>query len=382
MNINLTTISPDTIIQAISILAAVLTFITAQAIEKRKDRRQANRNSYQQLEFAAIDLFRFEAENIDLIRPVWETGKEIPNRNTAEFVVLMNYVCQILNLFEMALRFRRENILHPEVFGTWISWFRLLISSKGFRAIWKSVRMDYLPELREIMDGGIQIAEEETKEDQIEERFDKLVSSILKCGKISNWNTSKNATDSKLIQSKVSNSKLKDKLIETSQLSFMWINDVSESEKLIALFLSSSKENYISHTEIQEGRAYDEYTWSDNIRDLLATEFEEAIKNKPLINSNIAGTYYDNRLVAFALLEFKSSLNGSFAVLSDIIVADEFRNNKIGEKLLKWIWAQMKNTDIKRVYAESNIQNTIAHKFLVENGFSIVSKVFKQDLPD
>lgn len=380
MILKLTTISVDTIIQAISIIIAALTFVIAQAFEKKKDRKQANRESYQQLEFASIDLFRFEAENIDLIRPIWEDDKEIPGRNTAEYIVLMNYVCQMLNLFEMALRFRKDKTLLPEVFGTWIAWFQLLICSPGFRIIWKDVRMDYLPELREIMDGGIQIAQKETDEDQIEEKFYLLVSSILKCDKISNWIKSKTDSEAVSIQASTIGEKGTDKLIDLGELSNKWVNDLSETEKLTTLFFNNSGKNYISHSEIQEGRAYNEHTWSNNIQDILTSEFEEAIKNKLYYSSNIAASYYNNCLVAFALIEYKSSLNGSFAILSDIIVEKDFRNNKIGENLLKWIITQLSNNDIKSIYAESNIQNNLAHKFLVENGFNSISKVFKQDL--
>ncbi|WP_321515860.1 GNAT family N-acetyltransferase [Marinifilum fragile] len=380
MNINLTTISIDTIIQAFSIIAAALTFVIAQAFQKKKDRTQANRESYQQLEFASIDLFRFEAENIDLIRPIWEDDKEIPNQNTAEYVVLMNYVCQMLNLFEMALKFRRDKTLLPEVFGTWIAWFQLLICAPGFRIIWKDVRMDYLPELREIMDGGIEIVQKETNDDQIEAKFHQLVSSILKCDMISNWVESKIESKTASIRKKTVGKIPNDRLIDLGQLSCKWLNDLSETERLTTLFLNNSKNNYISHSEIQEGRAYNESTWSDDIRDILTTEFEEAIENGLFYNANIAALYHNNLLVAFALVEFKSSPNGNFAILSDIIVDKDYRNNKIGENLLRWIITQLSTNDIKCIYAESNIQNDIAHNFLLENGFKSISKVFKQDL--
>ncbi len=195
MHIDLTEISIDTAIEAFSIFAATLTFVFAQGIEKRKDRKQANRESYEELEFASIDLFRFEAENIDLIRPIWEENREIPDKKTAEFIVLMNYVCQMLNLFEMALKFRRDKILRPEVFGTWIAWFQLLVCAPGFPEIWKEVRMDYLPELRKIMDGGVRIALKETDEDVIEEQFYAFVSTIVKCKIITQWVEKRNAEE-------------------------------------------------------------------------------------------------------------------------------------------------------------------------------------------
>lgn len=381
MSFNLTNISIDTIIQAISILGATLTFVFAQAIEKRKDRKQANRESYQQLEFASIDLFRFEAENIELIRPIWEEGREIPSTKTAEYIVLMNYVCQMLNLFEMALKFRKDKTLLPEVFGTWIAWFQLLICSPGFHEIWKDVRMDYLPELREIMDGGLLIAQQETDECLIEEKFYKFVSSIIKCNTITKWVEVRNESEKESLRNNIFKKRTRNfNAIDIGQLSFKWLDELSETEKLTTLFINNSKENYISHSEIQEGRAYNDKTWANDILAMLTSEFNEAIKNELFYHSNIVAAYYDNNLVAFALVEYKTSPNGSYAVLSDIIVDKNYRKNKIGENLLKWIVAQLNKNNIKSLFAESNIQNNPAHQFLVENGFKPLSKVFKQDL--
>lgn len=385
MTINLTTISIDTIIQAISILAATLTFVIAQAIEKKKDRKQANRESYQQLEFASIDLFRFEAENIDLIRPIWEEDREIPDKNTAEYIVLMNYVCQILNLFEMALKFRRDKTLLPEVFGTWVAWFQLLICSPGFREIWKDVRMDYLPELREIMDGGIRITQQETDEDRTKEQFYQLISSVIRYDVISYCVETRNDQEKEGLRNTKFNGKdipRTDPIINLGQLACGWVHGPGELEKLTTLFLNNSRENYISHSEIQQGRAYDENTWSNDILAILTSEFDEAIQNELYKKSNIAASYYNNILVGFALVEFDSSPERAYAILSDIIVDENYRECRIGETLLNWIAAQLEIHGIKSVYAESNLKNSPAHRFLVNNGFKPLSKVFKKDLSD
>ena len=381
MNINLTEISIDTIIQAISIIGAALTFVFAQSIEKKKDRKQANKESYQQLEFASIDLFRFEAENIELIRPIWEENREIPSKNTAEYIVLMNYVCQMLNLFEMAIKFRKDKTLLPEVFGTWIAWFQLLVMSPGFHEIWKDVRMDYLPELREIMDSGILIAKQETDKDLCKSNFYQFVSSVIKCDTISEWNDNKKEQDKESFRNKIFRKQINKKnKIDLEQLSFKWIHDLSETEKLTKLFISNSKEDYISHGEIQEGRAYNENTWSNGILTILTSEFNDALKNELFYHSNIVAAYLSNNLVGFALVEYKNSPNDSYAVLSDIIVDKNYRNNNIGEKLIKWVLIQLNNNNIKSLFAESNINNHVAHQFLIKLGFKPISKVFKQNI--
>ena len=379
MNINLTEISIDTIIEGVSIIGAALTFVFAQSVEKKKDRRQANKESYQQLEFASIDLFRFEAENIELIRPIWEEDTEIPSKNTAEYIVLMNYVCQMLNLFEMAIKYRKDKILLPEVFGTWIAWFELLVSSPGFYIIWEDVRLDYLPELREIMDGGLKIAEQETDEDIFESRFYNFVSSVVKCDTISHWIEDNSEQDPNSFKNKILGKwKIKKNKIDIEEISVRWIHDLSESEKLTSLFINNSKENYISHSEIQEGRAYDENTWSHDIQTVLTSEFSDALKNELFDQSNIVAAFLNQQLVGFALVEFKNSPNEPYAVLSDIIVDKNFRKNNIGEKIIKWLKSQLINNNIKSLFAESNIKNDSAHQFLIKSGFKPISKVFKQ----
>lgn len=62
----------DCVIQVVSIFLALLTFVIAHLISRSKDRRVANRETYMQLELAANELFRFEADHVEVIRPMCE----------------------------------------------------------------------------------------------------------------------------------------------------------------------------------------------------------------------------------------------------------------------------------------------------------------------
>jgi len=64
---------------------------------------------------------------------------------------------QVLNLFEIAVRFRKQKIMPPDVFGSWIIWFYDLCTANNFPSIWRDVRLNYLADLREIMDTCILI---------------------------------------------------------------------------------------------------------------------------------------------------------------------------------------------------------------------------------
>ena len=67
----------DNYINIAAVVVALGTFLWSQRSEGRKNRKMAAREVYQGLELAAIDLFRFEANNIGLIRPIWEKDIEL-----------------------------------------------------------------------------------------------------------------------------------------------------------------------------------------------------------------------------------------------------------------------------------------------------------------
>jgi hypothetical protein len=180
-------LSIDAFFQAMSIIVAILTFTITSTISRIKDRKITKRDVYQKLEFASIDLFRFEAENVDLIRPIWEDATLIPPKSKAEYIVTLNYVCQMLNLFELAVKFRRNKTMPSDIFGSWVAWFFLLIKAPGFAVMWDDLRFDYTEELRCILDKGVSLKEKSDDEDKIKVDFYRYVGSIMKCSVIDKW---------------------------------------------------------------------------------------------------------------------------------------------------------------------------------------------------
>ena len=82
--------------------------------------RIAQQEIYQTLELQSIELFRFEAANQLLVDMLW-TNSDLPVRHADRYQV-KQYICQMLNLFEMAYRFRVHGIMPPDVFGSWVIW--------------------------------------------------------------------------------------------------------------------------------------------------------------------------------------------------------------------------------------------------------------------
>lgn len=179
-------ISTDTIVQVTSIAVGILIFVITLMIEGMR-RREASRISiYQNLELASIELFRFEADHIELTRPLWETNSDIPKVGTAEYNAYQNYICQNLNLFEMAIRFYRQKIVPEEVLGSWVMWFYDICSAPGFAVIWEDVKYDYTCDLRQIMILGLKLSTDSTEGNSLEDFF-KQVGEIIGSDAIKLW---------------------------------------------------------------------------------------------------------------------------------------------------------------------------------------------------
>ncbi|MBK9960885.1 MAG: hypothetical protein IPP06_06020 [Saprospiraceae bacterium] len=158
--------SMDNYINIAAVVVALGTFLWSQRSEGRKNRKMAAREVYQGLELAAIDLFRFEANNIGLIRPIWEKDIELDPEHTTEYYVTLNYVCQLLNLFEMAIQFKRDDIMPEGVFKSWIAWFGQLILSPKFDAVWPELKINYTEVIVEIFDKGIALKHASSTKDE------------------------------------------------------------------------------------------------------------------------------------------------------------------------------------------------------------------------
>lgn len=375
-------IDKDILFQVISLFIALATFITARAIEKKRDRRIANRDTHQKLELASMDLFRFEGENINLIKPVWEKEAVMPAHGTAAFKATSNYVCQMLNLFELAVKFREDKILPPDVFGSWVAWFHDLVTAPGFPVFWEDQKWDYLPQLRNIMNAGLHLIEEEPDEEVIESRFYEYVSHVFKCDVVAGWTDASEDTpfDDFWRRNNPKHNRNKGKELDMTQLSIRWVTDDSEVQAMVKLFVENSKKNYISHGEIQVGRAINEKEWTQDIAIRMATEFNDALKKSPFGPSRLIGAYFDGKPVGLALVEYDENPNGWYATLSDIAVDKTYRNLNIGEQIVHWIFNHLKENNIPQLFAESNLHNEPAHQFLNKLGFKTLSKVFKKNI--
>ncbi|MEB2778478.1 GNAT family N-acetyltransferase [Algoriphagus sp. D3-2-R+10] len=361
----------------------ILTFIITLRLRKLTFKKLANREVYLKLELASIDLFRFEATNVDVIRPLWEKDIDIPKKGTAEYLVLMNYVCQMLNLFELAIKFRKskDKILPPDLFSSWVAWFHSLVTAPGFPIIWEDVNNHYIIDLRNIMSGGIEITKEHTNPDFIEEKFYNFVAFVLDCDVIKYWLSG--SEEQKRVYKDFNKSR-KMLTSETTRsinkpIEITYIQDKYSIQKYVDFFIENTTNNYISHGEIQYGRAINSTEWVTNLNSKLINDFTDVLENSEA--GNLISTHTaEGVLVGFIFLEYFDSPNGVYATLSDIVISEDYRRLGIGNEMINWVFKELDRKNIPTIYAESNLNNISAHNFLNKHGFLTISKVFKKDL--
>lgn len=141
----------------VGIIVAIIALALELRRQQRSDRELAQRDRarsqfeiYQRLELASIDLHRFEADHLDLIRPLY-TGSGAP-KDPAAMHAYTNYVSQILILFELQIELYCNELVDRKILQTWRPWFNELGLAPGFPALWSDgVAENYSERLQNVM---------------------------------------------------------------------------------------------------------------------------------------------------------------------------------------------------------------------------------------
>jgi hypothetical protein len=171
----------------VSVFGIVFTFVTGSV----QNRWNARQQLYQTLEIQSILLFRFENDNEDRVRSLWK--KNLAPTDKVEQFCVKEYICQILNLFEMAVRFQLQGVLPRNVFGSWVIWMWELCTREVFHHFWldpDDLPFNYVGELRRIITEGVRLAREpDCKKCEAAQRskFFDFVADSLNSPEIRNW---------------------------------------------------------------------------------------------------------------------------------------------------------------------------------------------------
>lgn len=151
--------------QMAGILIAALGVVVANIFTSQQEQKAASRAIYQKLEFGSIELFRFEADHPDLVQLLWfNDGSATMDEQQAHH--FEQYVCQYLNLFEMAVRLRIDRVMPPDIFASWVPWMYDLCRLPAFARLWRGgLRTHYIGTFRGLIDKGVDYAETDDQED-------------------------------------------------------------------------------------------------------------------------------------------------------------------------------------------------------------------------
>src|SRR5262245_17428377 len=163
---------------------AVISFL----FQQRRLEKVQKQETYQRLELASNEVFRFSATNAKVLHRYIPTEKDPSHRlDDAEDMVADNYIYQTLNLFEMAARLRQANFFEDEVFGSWVIWYYDLLESWYFRETWSRIRPNYTMEMRLVFDKPVDNFKSQPDADRRKKQFFAHVANVLNCPRVNNW---------------------------------------------------------------------------------------------------------------------------------------------------------------------------------------------------
>jgi hypothetical protein len=172
------------IVSFLGLLVTLLIFVRQQ----RRLEKVQKQDTYQRLELASNEVFRFTASNAAVLAGFGSMEKDPALEATeVECMIADNHVFQTLNLFEMAARLRHANFFEDEVFGSWVIWYYDLLGSWYFRESWPDIRPNYTAEIRRVFDQPVRDFDPRVDDDQRRRQFFAHVAKELNCPRVKNW---------------------------------------------------------------------------------------------------------------------------------------------------------------------------------------------------
>ncbi len=158
-------------------------------------------------------------------------------------------------------------------------------------------------------------------------------------------------------------------------LHIAWCSRREEADALAEFFVRHVQPGYISHGEIQLGRAEDEHRWSRDLRERVAAEVRSKIPEpaQPPGGPRVLAASDGGELVAMALVTFHQDGGAPYGVLEDLVVHSARRRQGIGDAVLHWIEGEARAWGAARLFLESGIHNEAAHAFFERHGFRTCS---------
>jgi N-acetylglutamate synthase-like GNAT family acetyltransferase len=159
-------------------------------------------------------------------------------------------------------------------------------------------------------------------------------------------------------------------------LKIAWSTRAEHAATLTDFFVRNvmADTRYISHGEIQLGRAIDEHTWNLRLPEIVLAEILEKIADFTTTGkSGVVAARDGTEMVAISIVSFREEGGAPYGVLEDLLVHPSRRGHRIGANILEWIEHEGKQRGMQRFFLESGLGNEQAHHFFERNGFRTCS---------
>ncbi len=171
--------------------------------------------------------------------------------------------------------------------------------------------------------------------------------------------------------------------VPNKQPVFSWCQDSALEKDIVALFTENVDSRYISHSELQYGRADTTNTWSATLADTIREDVANALNpSAGTAHLKLAIATVDELLaaIAFVSIDTLHTSLSPFATLDDMVVSPSSRGYGLGKQMLDWLSSELHLQGIKRLFLESGIENHHAHRFFHKQGFNDTSIVMMKEL--
>jgi len=164
-----------------------------------------------------------------------------------------------------------------------------------------------------------------------------------------------------------------------------WNSTAAGVAEAVAFFLAHKTDAYVSHGEMQWGRATLDGKWAIGLEEVLKEEFADytgaPVPSSADRSAGLAVARDDaGMIVSIAVVAVEEAPGLTFATLEDLIVHRERRGQGIGSEMVEWISNEMKSRGVGAIFLESGLTNHGAHEFFKGEGFSAVSVTMQRKL--
>jgi N-acetylglutamate synthase-like GNAT family acetyltransferase len=133
---------------------------------------------------------------------------------------------------------------------------------------------------------------------------------------------------------------------------------------------------YISHGEIQGGRAVDTDHWAPDLNARIKKELAQAVLE--VASLWVAEALLGDTPIGFVLMEFKFN-DSRYVIFHDMVMKPSVQDQGYEHAFADWLKKEMQDMKIQRAFFESGIRNHEAHKLFESFGFKTISVTMMLD---